>query len=112
MVDIVVPERQYAAPRQLRAGKQAGVREFVGQHEIFRSGEHRNDAGVRQIARAEHAGRFRLLHRRQPGFEFGVKRMIAGHQSRGAGARAVFLNRRDGGLLDRRMLGEVEIVVA
>ena len=37
-------------------------------------------------------------------FEFGIERMIAGHQPRGAGARAIALDRRDRGLLDRRML--------
>ncbi len=54
-----------------------------------RPDQHRDDAGVGEIAGAEHAGGLGALPARQPGFEFGVERMVAGHQPRGAGADAV-----------------------
>ena len=38
--------------------------------------------------------------------------MIAGDEPRGAGADAVALDRLDGGVLERRMLGQAEVVVA
>ena len=38
--------------------------------------------------------------------------MVAGDEPRGAGTRAVALDRRNGCLFDTRVLGEIEVIVA
>ena len=52
-----------------------------------RADQRRDDAGIGEIAGAEHAGRLGSLQPRQPRFELGEQRMVAGDQARGAGAR-------------------------
>ena len=89
MVEVVVAEGHDLAARQLRPGKQAGMRQFVDQDQAVAPDQHRNDAGIGEIAGAEHDGGFGLLERGQAGFQLGVKRVIAGDQARRAGARAI-----------------------
>ena len=60
-VEIVVPEGDDLAAAQLRAGPDAGMGEFIHQHEIVGAGQHRNDAAVGEIAGAEHAGGIRAF---------------------------------------------------
>ena len=112
MRDVVVAEGEYRAARKLRAGIEAGVRQFIEQHQPVAADQHRDDAGIGEIAGAEHDRRLGLLDAAEPAFEFGVKRVIAGDQARGAGASAVALERFHRRLLDGRMLAQVEIVVA
>ena len=97
---------------QLGAGMDAGVRQFVDQDQIVRPDQRRDDAGIGEIAGAEHAGRLGALEPRQPLFQFGIERMIAGDEPRGAGADAVALGRLDRRRDDGGMLAEIEIVVA
>ena len=112
MTDVIVAEAHDLGVRQLRAGEQAGVRQLVGQHQAVAADQRRDDAGIGEIAGAEHDRGLRLFEAGEPALKLGVKRVIAGDQARGAGAGAVFFDRRDGGLLDGGMLGQVQIVVA
>ena len=50
MRDVVMAEHADLRPRQLRAGPDAGVREFVDHHEVARPDEARDDAEVGEIA--------------------------------------------------------------
>src|SRR5689334_5549889 len=86
--------------------------ELVDQDQIATPGQHRRNPGVGQIARAEHAGGRRVLEPCQPQLQFGVERMVAGHEPRRAGADAMALDRRDGGGFQRRMLAQAEVVIA
>jgi hypothetical protein len=88
------------------------VRQLIDQDEIVVAGKRRDDADIGEIARAEHASRFRLLETSEPAFKICIERMVAGHEPRGAGADAIKPQRLDGGFLDRRMMRQVEIVVA
>ena len=63
------------------------MRQLVDQDQVVAPDQRRGDAGVGEIARAEHAGGFGLLQPRQPRFELGIERMIAGDEPRRAGAR-------------------------
>ena len=90
----------------------AGVGEFVDQEQVVIADQSRDDADIGEIAGAEHAGRLGAFEPRQPGFELVIKRMIAGHQSRGAGADAIALRRLDRRLDDRGMPAKIEIIVA
>ncbi len=74
MTDVIVPESQHAAARQLRAGIDAGVREFIQQHQPVAADQHGDNAGIGEIAGTEHDRRLGLLDLRQPRFQFGVKR--------------------------------------
>jgi hypothetical protein len=100
------------ATRQLRTGVNAGVGKFVQQHETVAADEHRDDPGIGEIARSENAGRFGALEFGQARFQLRIEGMIAGHQPRCARSGAILLDRGNGRLLDRGMLGEVEVVVA
>ena len=112
MRDVVVAERHHLAARQLRAGEQASVRQFIHQHQPVAPDQHRNDAGIGEIAGAEHDRGLCLLDAGEARFQLRVERVVAGDQARGARAGAIFFDCRDGGLLDGRVLGQVEIVVA
>ena len=112
MGDVIVAEGDHLAAGQPRARPQTGMRQFVDQHQIGTADQARNDAGIGQIARAEDAGGFGALQPRQPRFQLGEQRMIAGDQPRGAGAGAIAFQRGDRRLFDRGMMGEIEIVVA
>ena len=91
MRHIGMPERQHGGARQPRAGPQAGMRQFVDQHEIVAADQRRNDAGIGEIAGAEHAGRLGALEPGEAPFELAEQRMVAGHQPGGAAADAVAL---------------------
>ena len=71
-----------------------------------------NNAGIGEIARAEHAGGLGPFDPRQPASSSRIKRMVAGDQARGAGAGAIALHRRDRRRVHVRMMAEVEIIVA
>ncbi len=77
-----------------RAGPQAGMGELVDQHEIAAADQRRHDAGIGEIAGAEHAGRRGTLEPRQPRLQRVVERMVPGDEPRGAGADAIFRDRR------------------
>ena len=83
------------------------MRQLVDQDEIVAAGQRRNDAGVGEIAGAEHAGRLGALEPREPRFELGVQRMVAGDEARGAGADAVSCDRLDRRGLQSRVLGQI-----
>ena len=76
------------------------MRQLVDQHEVVAADQRRNDAGVGEVAGAEHAGRLGALEPGEAAFELAEQRMIAGHQARGAAADAMALDRLDGGRLD------------
>ena len=112
MGDVVVAKRHHRAARQLRAGEQAGVRQLIRQHQPVAADQHRDDAGIGEIAGAEHHGGLRLLDAGEPRLQLRIQRVVAGDQARGAGAGAIGLDRGLRRLLDGRVLGQVEIVVA
>ena len=104
MADVVVAERCTSA-RDSRAP--AHRLEWASSSIRIRSsrpGQRRRNAGIGEIAGAEHASRFRALKPRQPLLQLGVERMVAGDEPRGAGADAVAFDRRDGRRLQLRML--------
>ena len=72
MPDIVVAERQHGGARQPRAGPQAGMRQLVDQDQVAAADQRRHDAGIGEIAGAEHAGGFRALEPREPLLQLGV----------------------------------------
>ncbi len=88
------------------------MRQLVDQHEIVAADQRRDDAAVGEIARAEHAGRLGALEPGEAAFELAEQRMVAGHQAGGAAADAVALRRFDGGGLERRVVGQRQVVVA
>jgi hypothetical protein len=47
---VVVAEHRHRRPGQLRAGPDAGVREFIDRHEVAGPDEARDDAEVGEIA--------------------------------------------------------------
>jgi adenosylmethionine---8-amino-7-oxononanoate aminotransferase len=96
----------------LRAGMDAGMGKLVHQHQPVAPNQYGDDAGIGQIAGAEDDGRLGLLDAGEASLQRGIKRVIAGDKARGTGPGAVFLNRRDGCVFNRRMVAEVEIVVA
>ena len=86
--------------------------QLIDQHEVGCADQGGDDAGVGEIARAEHAGRMRALHAGKAALQLREQRMIAGDEPRAAAADAVAFERRDRRFLDGWMVGEVEIVVA
>ena len=82
MADIVVAEGLDLSARQLRAGVDACMRKFVQQHQAVAPDQHRNDAGIGEIAGAENASRLGAFEFGQACFQLRVERMIAGHQPR------------------------------
>ena len=112
VVEIVVPERHDGRAGEPRPRPQAGMGEFVDQHEVAAAGQRRDNAGIGEIAGTEHASRSGALEPRQPGLQRVIKRMISGHQPGGAGADAVL---RDGfpcRIGQRGMAAQAEIIVA
>src|SRR6516164_2096853 len=89
----------------------AGMRKLIDYDQVVRTDQGWDDAGIGEITGTEHAGRFGTLEPRQPCFEFGIERMIPGHQPGGAGADTVPFHRVDGGGNHVRMLAEIEVVV-
>ena len=109
---VIVPEWHDVGAAQSGAGMHGGVCEFVDQDQVAGPGERRDDPGIGEIARAEDAGCVRALQPREPRLQLGIKRMAAGDEPRGAGARAVAFRRRGCRALHRGMLAEIEIIVA
>ena len=75
-------ERLNLSARQLRAGVDACMRKFVQQHQAVVPDQHRNDAGIGEIAGAENASRLDAFEFGKACFQLRVERMIAGHQPR------------------------------
>ena len=88
------------------------MRQLVDQHQVGGADQGRDDARIGQIAGAEDAGGLRALHPGEAALQLREQRMIAGDQSRAAAADAIAGERRDRRLLDGRMVGQVEVVVA
>ena len=109
---IVVRETDHGRTRQSGPRIEAAMREGVDQHEIAGSGERAEHADVGEVARAEQACRLAALGRRQPVLQRGMKRVVAGHEPRGAGAGAPAFRCGDGRSLDAGIGGEAEIIVA
>jgi len=109
---IVVAERYNHATGQLCARIDTCMRQFIDQNQPIAPDQDRNDPGIREVARPKNTGSFRVFELGKAGFELRVERVISGYQTRRAGARPIFLDRRDRCLFDERMLGEVEIVIA
>ena len=107
-----VAKRHDGRAGELRAGPQAGMGQFVDDDEIARADQCRDDAGIGKVAGTEHTCRLGALDAGEAAFELRIERMIAGHEARSARADAVARERRDRGLLDGRMVAEVEVVVA
>ncbi len=80
-------------PAQFRAGMHTGMRQFVDQDEIVRANQCRNDPGIGKVAGAEHARGFGCLQSAPAVFQLDIERMIAGDQTRGAGADAISFGR-------------------
>ncbi len=88
------------------------MRQFIDEDQIVGADQSRNDAGIGEVARAEHASRLAALEPRQPRFECRIKRMIAGDEARSAGADAIARRRIERGGDHLGMLAEIEIIVA
>src|ERR1043166_1824664 len=88
------------------------MRQFIDQHEVACSGDRRDDAHIGEIPRPEYARGRRALEAGKALLQRSEQRVITGDESRGAGAGAVAIERLDGGGFDRRMVREIEIVVA
>ncbi len=71
------------------------MRQLIRQHQAVAADQHRDDAGIGEIAGAEHAGGLGLFDAGEARLQLGIERVIAGDQARGAGAGAVALDRRD-----------------
>jgi hypothetical protein len=112
MVEVVVPEREQPRSAQLRAGPQAGMRQFVDQHEIVRAEQSWNHSKVGEIAGTENAGALRSLQPGKPCLQLGVERMVASHEPRRPGPDAVTGQRLLRGRDDLGMIDEIEVVVA
>ena len=97
---------------ELRAGPQTSMGQFIDDDEIAAADQRRDDAGIGEVAGAKHASRLRILHPREAALKLGQQRMVTADQPGGARADAVAGERRDRGLLDGRMVGQVEVVVA
>jgi hypothetical protein len=112
VVEIVVGERHDGRAGQAGACPQAGMRELVDQYEIAAADQRRNDPGVGEIAGTEHAGVGCSFEAREPRLQRLVERMVPGDEARGPGADAILRDGIAGGILERGMGGEPEIVVA
>ena len=112
MVDVVMAEGEQPRAAQLGAAPQAGMRELVDQEEVFFARQGWNDAEIGQITGAEHAGALGSLEPGEAVFQLGIERVIAGDEPRGPGADPVARERLARRRNDRRVLGEIEIVVA
>ena len=99
MRDVVMAEGQTVPRDNLRAGIDAGVRQLVEQHQPAAADQRRDDAGIGEIAGAEHDRCLGLLDAGEARLQLGIERVIAGDQPRGAGARAIALDRGVGRLL-------------
>ena len=86
--------------------------QLVDEDEITRTNHRRDDAEISEIARTEDARRLGALQPREPRFKLAQQGMIAGHEAGGTGADPVNPQCLDGGVLDRRVMGEVEVVIA
>ena len=109
---IVVAEGRDRRAAQLGASPNAGMSQLIDEGEIALADERRNDAGIREVARAEDASGLGPFERGELAFQLGIKRMIAGDQTGRTGPGAEAADRSDRGLAYRRMLAEIEIVVA
>src|SRR5215471_19316705 len=107
-----MPKRHDLRACEACARPQAGVGELVDENEIARANQGGDDAEVGEIARAEHAGSVRPLEPRESRFQLAQQRMVAADEARSAGANSIAAQRRDGRLLDRGMLAQVEVIVA
>src|SRR5262249_31730424 len=108
----VVGEGVYRRTAQPRAASDAAVGEAVDEDRIVATDQRRDDPGVGEITRAEHASRLGLLEAGKSRFEFGVERMMAGDQAGSARARAMAFDGVDRCALHSRVLAQVEVVVA
>jgi hypothetical protein len=112
VLDVAMPERQHGGARKTRAGPQTRMRQLVDQHEVVAADQRRDDPGIGEVARPEHDRRLGALEPGEPALELAEERVIAGDQAGGATADTVALRRLDRGSLDRRMMGQPQIVVA
>ena len=110
--EVVVGVGHHRRAREPRARKQAGMGKRVDRHQVVAADQRRNDAGIGEIARSEHAGGFGALEARQPRFELLVERMVAGDEARGPGADAIPVGRLAGRRGERRMSRQAEVIVA
>ena len=67
---------------------------------------------IGKVARAEHACRLAVLQAGEASLQLGEQGMIAGYQPRRAAADAVAFERCAGGGLERRVMGQVEVIIA
>ena len=86
--------------------------ELVDQDQIIQSHKRGNDAKVRQIAGAKHAGVLRLFDAGQAALELGEQRVIAGNEARSACSHAVKAQGLARRLDHGRVVREVEVIVA
>ena len=111
MIEIVVAEKVSLGAGELGARQQARMAQLVGEDHIAHPHQARHDAEIGEVTAAEHYGIIGALQRRQTRFEGLVERMIAGDQTRRAGADAVALGGFGRARLDPRVLRQVEIIV-
>ena len=86
--------------------------QFVNENEITRADKRRDDADIGEIPRTKDAGCRRVLQSREARFELAQQRMIAGHETRSAGAHAIDPQCFNGGGLNHRVMGQIEVIVA
>src|SRR6476620_1375773 len=80
--NIIVTEGHHRSTRQLCASINAGMRQLVEQNETVLADQHRDDAGIGEVAGTEYARRLGALELCQPRFKLRIERMIACHESR------------------------------
>ncbi|NQV22057.1 MAG: aminotransferase class I/II-fold pyridoxal phosphate-dependent enzyme, partial [Rhodospirillales bacterium] len=107
VVQVVMAEGKLGCPAERRARHQAGVAQFVGQDQVARPDQARDDAHVGEIARAEHDRPVGALKACKPRFQLGEQRVVAGNQARRARAHAIALDRLRCGLFQHRMVAQV-----
>src|SRR5262249_33076530 len=112
MRHVRMPERQHGSTREPRAGPETGMRQLIDQHQVVAADQGGNDAGGREIAGAEHAGRFGALEAGETPLELGEQRVVAGYESGRAAADAMALGGLDRCRFDSRVMRQGEVVVA
>src|SRR5262249_47314011 len=108
---IIVAEGQCLRPRQLRPGPKASMRKFIDQNEIPGTREHRDDAGICEIAGTKNASGLGSLEPGESRLKLAKQRMVAGDEPRRARAHAILLDCGRGGRPKLRVMGQVQIIV-
>ena len=112
MLEAIVGEAHHRRAGEPGAVPRAGVREPVRQDQVVLADKGRNHAEIRQIAAAEDQGTLGPFELGELLFQHGIRRVDAGHESRGARPGAVTFQRGARRRDHARMVRQPEVVVA